>query len=79
MTEPDSVWTTGKMTLSSNACQDTTLMSRLLTSLFYEISGTDPMAYALAVVVLLGMGLLASIGPAWRAAARDPLPALRMD
>lgn len=55
------------------------LMSRLLTSLLYEISGTDPMAYALAVVVLLGMGLLASVGPAWRAAARDPLPALRMD
>ena len=54
-------------------------LSRLLASLLYEISGTDPVAYGLAVVVLLGTGLLASIPPAWRAAARDPLPALRMD
>jgi predicted permease len=55
------------------------LLSRLLTSLLYEISATDPMTYALAVVVLLGMGVVASIGPAWRAAARDPLPLLRID
>lgn len=55
------------------------LLSRLLTSLLYEITNTDPAAYGIAVLVLLGTGLLASIGPAWRAAARDPLQALRMD
>jgi predicted permease len=55
------------------------LLSRLLTSLLYEITNTDPAAYGIAVLVLLGTGLLASIRPAWRAAARDPLQALRMD
>ena len=55
------------------------LLSRLLSSLLYEITNTDPAAYGIAVLVLLGTGLLASIRPAWRAAARDPLQALRMD
>jgi predicted permease len=55
------------------------LLSRLLQSLLYEIAGTDPAAYALAVLVLLSAGLLASIQPAWRAAWRDPLQALRVD
>lgn len=54
-------------------------LSRLLQSLLYEITATDPAAYAVAVVVLLGVGLVASIQPAWRAAVRDPLQALRMD
>lgn len=55
------------------------LLSRLLASLLYEITNTDPAAYGIAVLVLLGTGLLASIRPAWKAAARDPLQALRMD
>ena len=55
------------------------LLSRLLASLLYEITNTDPAAYGIAVLVLSGTGLLASIRPAWRAAARDPLQALRMD
>ena len=55
------------------------LLSRLLASLLYEITTTDPAAYGTAALVLLGTGLLASIRPAWRAATRDPLRALRMD
>ncbi|MBZ5606414.1 MAG: hypothetical protein LAO79_29335, partial [Acidobacteriia bacterium] len=55
------------------------LLSRLLNSLLYEITNTDPIAYGTAMLVLLGTGLLASIRPAWRAAARDPLQALRTD
>jgi putative ABC transport system permease protein len=55
------------------------LLSRLLQSLLYEITATDPVAYAVAVVILLSMGLAASIQPAWRAAVLDPLQALRMD
>lgn len=55
------------------------LLSRLLGSLLYEITSMDPVAYALAVLVLLAAGLLASVQPAWRAAGRDPLQALRVD
>ena len=52
---------------------------RLLASLLYETSEVDPAAYSFAVMVLLGTGLLASIRPAWKAATRDPVEALRSE
>ncbi|HEV3198051.1 MAG TPA: FtsX-like permease family protein [Bryobacteraceae bacterium] len=52
---------------------------RLLASLLYETSEADPAAYGFAVLVLLGTGLLASIRPAWKAATRDPVEALRSE
>jgi predicted permease len=55
------------------------LLSRLLGSLLYEISSTDPLTYVLALSVLVATGLVASIQPAWRAATGDPLKALRLD
>lgn len=55
------------------------LFVRLLASLLYETSQADPAAYGFAVLVLLGTGLLASIRPAWKAATRDPLEALRSE
>ena len=55
------------------------LLSRLLGSLLYEISGTDPVTYFGAGMLLLGIGAAASILPAWRAATRDPLHALRTE
>jgi len=55
------------------------LLVRLLASLLYETSQADPAAYGFAVLVLLGTGLLASIRPAWKAAIRDPLEALRSE
>ena len=55
------------------------LLVRLLASLLYETSQADPAAYGFAVLVLLGTGLLASIRPAWKAATRDPLEALRSE
>ena len=54
-------------------------LSRLLASLLFETSQADPAAYGFAVLVLLGTGLLASVRPAWKAATRDPLEALRSE
>lgn len=55
------------------------LLSRLLTSVLYEISSTDPFTYLGAGMLLLGIGAAASVLPAWRAATRDPLQALRTE
>jgi putative ABC transport system permease protein len=55
------------------------LLVRLMASLLYETSQADPAAYGFAVLILLGTGLLASIRPAWKAATRDPLEALRSE
>jgi putative ABC transport system permease protein len=55
------------------------LLSRLLTSVLYEISGTDPIAYLGAGLLLLAIGAVASARPAWRAANGDPLAALRSE
>jgi putative ABC transport system permease protein len=54
-------------------------LSRLLGSILYEIKGTDPVTYIGAGAVLLAIGALASARPAWRAAAGDPVRALRME
>ena len=54
-------------------------LAGLLASLLYETSEADPAAYGFAVLVLLGTGLLASLRPAWKAATRDPLEALRSE
>ncbi len=53
------------------------MLARLLTSLLYEISSADPFTYVTVGALLLAIGALATIGPAWRAAGDDPLPALR--
>lgn len=55
------------------------VVSRLLASLLYEIASNDPVTYVVAVGVLLATGALASARPAWRAAAGDPLEALRTE
>ena len=55
------------------------LLSRLLTSILYEIRSTDPIAYLGAGMLLLGIGAAACVLPAWRAATRDPLEALRTE
>jgi putative ABC transport system permease protein len=55
------------------------LVSRLLASLLYEIGSNDPLTYVVAVAVLLATGALASARPAWKAAAGDPLEALRTE
>ena len=55
------------------------LLNRLLASLLYEISSTDPAAYLSAGALLLVIGAVASARPAWRAATGDPIQALRTE
>jgi predicted permease len=53
------------------------LLSRLLWSLLYGVGTIDAVAFAAAASALLGVGLVASFLPAWRAGMADPLVALR--
>jgi hypothetical protein len=55
------------------------LLSRLLESLLYEISGTDPLTYLAAAALVLTIGAAASARPAWKATVSDPLPSLRAE
>ncbi len=55
------------------------ILSRLLSSLLYETSQTDPITYFGAALLLLALGIIASLRPAWRAATADPLRSLRTE
>ena len=55
------------------------LLSRLLTSVLYEISGTDPLPYVSAAALLFAIGAAASGRPAWKAATVDPMQTLRAE
>jgi len=55
------------------------ILNRLLSSLLYETSSTDPIAYLSAATLLLALGAIASMRPAWRSATADPLHALRIE
>ena len=54
-------------------------LTRLMRSLLFEISPLDPLAFAAAPILLVAAALLASYLPARRAAAIDPVDALRME
>lgn len=53
--------------------------SRLVTSLLFETSPTDPIALGGACVILFAVGALAAFLPAHRATRIDPVQALRAD
>ena len=54
-------------------------LARLVATRLYGISATDPLTIAGAVVLLLVVAAAAAIIPARRAAAIDPVSALRCD
>jgi predicted permease len=51
--------------------------SRILSGLLYGVSALDPTAFAAALGLILGVSFIASYAPARRAAALDPMAALR--
>lgn len=53
------------------------LLTRLLGSVLYGVSATDPLSFASALSVVLGGVIVATVVPAWRAAQTSPLAALR--
>ncbi len=54
-------------------------LTRLLGSLLYGTSPTDPVTFATTSLVLLGVGALASYLPARRASTIDPVESLRSE
>jgi len=55
------------------------LLTRLMTSLLFGVSPTDPLTFVAVVAVLLGVGLLACYIPARRAMRIDSTVALRYE
>ena len=55
------------------------ISSRLISSLLFGITATDPMTFVLTAVLLGAVTLLASYIPSRRAARTDPISALRYD
>jgi ABC-type antimicrobial peptide transport system permease subunit len=55
------------------------LMTRVVARLLFAVAPTDPMTYAAVIAVLGAVAALACLAPARRAAAIDPIRALRAD
>jgi ABC-type antimicrobial peptide transport system permease subunit len=55
------------------------VLTRVLSSLLYDVKPTDWPTYLCVALLLAGVALLASYIPAWRAARVDPMVALRYE
>jgi putative ABC transport system permease protein len=53
------------------------MISRLMVSVLYETKAAEPLTYAAVLLVFVLVALVASLGPALRAARMDPASALR--
>jgi ABC-type antimicrobial peptide transport system permease subunit len=53
--------------------------SRLIGTLLFDVTGTDPAIVGGAMLVLLSVGAISSYLPSWRASRVDPLTALRTE
>ena len=54
------------------------LLTRLMGNLLFQVSPRDPIAFGAALIILLGVALVACLLPAWRATRIDPVRALRI-
>jgi putative ABC transport system permease protein len=54
-------------------------VSRLIGALLFGLKATDPATYAMVLLSVAAIAILAAAGPAWRASRIDPMAALRQD
>jgi putative ABC transport system permease protein len=54
-------------------------VSRLVGAMLFGLEATDPATYAMVLLSVAGIAILAAAGPAWRASRIDPMVALRQE
>jgi putative ABC transport system permease protein len=54
-------------------------VSRLIGAMLFGLKATDPATYAMVLLSVGGIAILAAAGPAWRASRIDPMVALRQE